>query len=160
MQVFNLQGSQWNQGSSGRFCVNVGVYFAQLEGTVKRFKRTTEHEKLQPYHCHFYLRLHDVVPSKREPWWPAQLTPGQDAWFEVGPEHELLALGDSLCRVVESYLLPWFAERASVEALALGLAPTDIEQRAVALALLGRKEEARQHAASSRDAALKAWLED
>jgi hypothetical protein len=55
-------------------------------------------------------------------------------------------------------LLPWFAERASIEALALGLEPTNDVQRVVALALLGRKEEAAKHAAKSEDGELHAWL--
>lgn len=158
VQVFNLQGSKWNQGNGGEFCINVGVYFAPLKGTHSRFKAWTTLDKLQPHHCHFNLRIHELVPKKREAWWPDDLTPGRDSWFKVGPKLDLLALGDSLSRVVETYLLPWFGDRASIEALALGLNPTNDLQRAVALSLLGRKDEARELAAKSTDAELQAWL--
>jgi hypothetical protein len=159
LQVFNLQGSKWNQGSGGEFCINVGVYFAPLRGTLKQFKPWGEVEELEPHECHYNLRIHELVPKKREAWWPNDLTPGRDSWFHVGPKLDLLGLGDSLCRVVETYLLPWFADRASIESLALGLSPTTDVQRAVALALVGRREEALEHAAKSpKHVELHAWL--
>lgn len=161
LQVFNLQGSKWNQGSEGEFCINVGVYFAPLNGTLKRLQPWGAVEALQPHDCHFNLRIHELVPKKRAPWWPGELIPGRDSWFKVGPKLDLLGLGDSLCRVVETHLLPWFAERASIEALALGTPPATDVHRAVALALLGRRDEARQHAAatSPKHVELQAWLE-
>lgn len=161
VQVFNLQGSKWNMGNEGEFCINVGVCFVQLDGTLTRLKPSSPLDKLQPHHCHFNLRIHELVPKKKESWWPAELTPGRDSWFKVGPKVGLLALGDSLCQVVESYLLPWFAERASIESLALGVPPATDVHRAVALALLGRKDEARQHAAatSPKHVELQKWLE-
>lgn len=160
VNVFNLQGSKWNLGGEGKFCINVGVFFAQLEGTLPRFNTRVAFDKLFPHNCHLGARIHEVVPRSREPWWPEELKPGQDSWFEVGAKVDVLALGDSLCRVVESDLLPWFGERSSIEALALGLAPTDDVQRAVALALLGRRSEALAHASSTEgdDHELLKWL--
>lgn len=162
-QCFNLQGSQGNLGSEGRFCVNLGVWFPELSAVLRQLKRwqpTLAPDKLGPHHCHIYLRLDSVVPPAREDWWPAELVPGRDSWFHVGPGRDLRALADSLARVFETSVLPWFSERASLEAVALGLPPTTAEQRAIALGVLGKPTEAREVYASGKreQPDLEAWL--
>ena len=155
-QCFNLQGSQGNFGATGRFCVNLGVWFPPLSRALKQMKRWDagdDPEKLSPHQCNFNLRIDDLVPKKREEWWPKELVPQRDSWFEVGPEHDLEGLTESLARVFESYVIPWFAERGSIEAVALGLTPTNDEQRVIALKLMGNGQEANALFASQKNQA-------
>ena len=162
-QSFNLQGSQGNFGSTGRFCINLGVWFEPLADAMKqmgRWQTSKAPETLAPHEGHLNLRVHKIVPAVREAWWPAELVPDRDSWFPVGPEHELVPLADAVVRVVETYVLPWFAARGSIEAVALGLSPAGEDDRAIALGALSRGAEARAFYAtcSKRKPDVEAWL--
>ncbi len=66
VRLVNLQSSQWNSGSDGRFTVNLGVYhrdLAALHDTIPVFESPLVHQ------CIVQRRLGFLMPCNRDFWW-------------------------------------------------------------------------------------------
>lgn len=119
LQVVNLQGNKWNEGSTGSVCMNLGVQFVEQ---ARRYAAEPGQEWFAPYvgkpdeaACQVRERIDAVLPEAREAWWPDGLVRGRDHWFEIKAKTDLDALGDTLARLAVLYALPWL-ERAAVKA--------------------------------------------
>lgn len=66
VQVVNVQASSWNEGSSGRFTVNLGVYFSVLAdlGGIGRLT-----EKPLESDCLVRCRIGHLLPGGNDRWW-------------------------------------------------------------------------------------------
>jgi hypothetical protein len=98
-KVTNLQGSWTNQGSEGRFTINLGVYFpeaARLHGLFPVTQQPLES------HCVVHARIGSLMPVHRDFWW--KVTDGSsltDLSLEVG-------------EAWERYGKPWLDEHTDV----------------------------------------------
>jgi hypothetical protein len=66
VQIMNVQASSWNEGSSGRFTVNFGVYFwvlADLGGIGRLTDKPIEPD------CLVRCRIGHLLPDKNDRWW-------------------------------------------------------------------------------------------
>jgi hypothetical protein len=92
LRVTNLQGSSWNSGDSGRFTINLGVYFAaaaNLHGVFPVTDRPTEPD------CLVRQRIGPLMPQ------------GLDHWWEVGTTTDLELLGRQVAACWTTYGRPW-----------------------------------------------------
>jgi predicted Zn-dependent protease len=74
VQVVNIQGSRTNSGDSGRFTMNLGVYFpsvARLAGT--------ETESPLEYECTLRARIGRLMPTSYDHWWELDAAADIDA---------------------------------------------------------------------------------
>jgi Domain of unknown function (DUF4304) len=175
LQVVNLQGFKWNEGSNGKFCINLGVQFPALtELMATRPGSEWLHDgagKPDEPSCNLRTRIDGALPEQREAWWPEGLQRGHDHWFEIGPGTDLEVLGTKIARLVVEYGLALLEENSNPARLLTESYPgwwfsPGPLWRIAAGVLLGRHEEAkalreasRQQLAEMRDAAnADAWL--
>ncbi|MFT3839790.1 MAG: DUF4304 domain-containing protein [Myxococcaceae bacterium] len=166
VQAINLQGSSGNLGSSGKFCVEIGVYFpaiAQLTASL-RWHAMPALEKAAAYDGHIRLRVNHLLPEQRESWWLPYMDRRRDLWFDVSSEHDLGDLREVLARMLREYVVPWLRLRATPEAMIIDKAG-DLPERVAALISLGNADAARVlYAAEKKDIkhdaeAIERWFE-
>lgn len=173
LHVVNIQGSKWNEGSSGSFCINLGVQFPALHELIamrpgKEWMREWIGRPDEAA-CTLRARVDDVLPSDRQEWWPQGLRCGCDHWFKIDDRTDLDALGDDVTRLVLEYALPWIEREGDLTALFEGNTSSSVSTtwQVAAGILLGRSAEAAKLYLASRDAVgqrerlaeVEAWLE-
>ncbi|GHA68418.1 DUF4304 domain-containing protein [Cognatilysobacter bugurensis] len=116
LQVVNLQGGKWNEGSAGEVCLNLGTQFVER---MRRAAAQPGNEWMAGYvgvpddaACQVRTRIGGTLPTTREAWWPDTLGPAQDTWLQIDMRTDLDELGALIARLVTEYGLPWL-ERAS-----------------------------------------------
>jgi hypothetical protein len=175
LQVVNLQGYKWNEGSRGSFCVNLGVQFPALH---ELLAARPGHDWMRPWigradeaACTLRARIDEVLPDRRDAAWPPGLARGEDHWFGIGEDTDLAALGTLVAALVVEHALPWLDEAGDLAACFEGrtgrhrLAPPP-SWRVAAGVLLGRTDEAAALYRTLREAiaerepvdAVEAWL--
>ena len=93
VQIVNLQASSWNAPTSGRFTVNLAVYFpaeAELADSVTAGRSAPTHS-----HCIVQERIGLLMPE------------GADHWWEVGCDEDEVEAGGEAAAAVARYGLPW-----------------------------------------------------
>jgi hypothetical protein len=93
--VVNVQASQWNEQSKGKFTLNVGVYFPALAEQLAIYPVT---DKPTENECHF--RNRPVMLS----------TGGLDTWWSVGPtdsDAKLASTALEVRAIFQKYGEPW-----------------------------------------------------
>jgi hypothetical protein len=100
VRLVNIQSSQWNTGSEGKFCVNLGIYHRDLAA------------------------LHDVCPAVESPlvqdclvqrrlgW---LMTAGEDYWWSINQRTDLVALGSEAACAWAEYGKPWLDTNSTLE---------------------------------------------
>lgn len=122
VQLIGLQGDKWNEGSGGKFTVNLGVCFPALLDLQKRLpglEWISQHAN--PYDIAFGPggfegRLGDALTGERLPEWPDALKARADFWAEIDPGTNLLALAESLHAAIRDLALPWLTRRSTLAA--------------------------------------------
>jgi hypothetical protein len=148
-EVIDLQGDKWNEGSTGKFCINIGVQFPvllQVTGELldEPWRMAIAPEPDTAASC-IRGRLDAALPAQREPWWTSEMAAGRDIWFKIGTSTDLAALSAVLIQCANAYVVPWLEKGASFEGM-FNSADRMGEHflfRLIADALRGRKEEAR-----------------
>jgi len=131
LQVVNLQGGKWNEGSTGEVCLNFGVQFVEaLRRTAARPGNDwmADHVGVpDEAACHLRTRIDGTLPDARGAWWPESLGPRQDTWFRIDMRTDLDELGALLARLVTAYGLTWLerATRGGVASSVPGIAALD-----------------------------------
>jgi hypothetical protein len=101
VRVVNAQGSAWNSTDSGRFTLNLGLYFPTLAPLVA-WGRTSE-RPTEP-DCQVRMRIGHLLPA------------GLDQWWEVTPDTDLAALATEVRGAWDGYAAPWFELYDDLEA--------------------------------------------
>lgn len=147
--VMDLQGNKWNEGSVGKFCINIGVQFpalirlfAELSGQAWRVELADEPDTASSCPS---VRLDDALPAQREQWWPAEMDASHDIWFEIKADTDLTVLAAALRRAALEYLLPWFERNSSFDTIFATHSREMLVHcfRIICGVLAGRKEEVR-----------------
>lgn len=154
-EVIDLQGNKWNEGSTGTFCVNIGVQFPALlrklddmDGAPWLSERADVPDTAL---ATIRGRLHDVLPPAREPWWTKEMGP-HDIWFEVKGTTGLGALSEVLNKSALMYIHPWLARHASLEAVVNMRQPMSSSSVEIAACLLlGRPADAQALLLAAKD---------
>lgn len=170
-QVLDLQGDKWNEGSEGKFCMNIGVQFPELIRIVAELLgeewRLAYVSKPDTAATAIRGRLQTVLPAQRESWWTAEMDSGRDIWFNITAKTDLLALSTAVTKAAQDYVVPWQDRNGSFD----GLATSDqfgehFLLQIVANVLRGRADAARamfltlavQRLPESALARVKAWM--
>ena len=100
VRVVSVQGSQWNSEESGRFTVNLGVYFPQLVTLIGGEPVRSPRE----YDCPVRARI-------------AELRAGRDDWWELGEATDLDELSSNVLRAYVEHARPWLDSNADPRSL-------------------------------------------
>jgi hypothetical protein len=93
LEIINVQSSQWNNASSGRFTLNVGVHFA----AVARMLLGTDPMPAIPkeYYCLIRRRVGMLLPRENDHWWV------------VTTDTDAESLAAELSSAWRDYISPW-----------------------------------------------------
>lgn len=92
IEVINVQASQWNSGQSGRFTLNIGVYYPEIAKLAEAPSITGLPKE---YNCTLHERIGFLTSEQRDIWW------------EVDSHSELSIVGADVANKVRQYCLPW-----------------------------------------------------
>ena len=130
LQVINIQSSNWNISTSGRFTINIGVHFA----TVAQMLGGTDPMPSPPkeYYCLLRRRVGQLIRD------------GRDHWWKVTPESDIDALAAELNLVWENHISLWLEKTKTVAGAAPELEEGLVSPMAAAAArlVLGEREKA------------------
>jgi hypothetical protein len=109
LQVINVQSSQWNNASSGKFTLNVGIHFS----SVAKMLHGSDPMPAAPKECFCLMRrrVGELLPE------------GTDRWWAVGPETDVEAISNELTAACRDYVFPWLAKVRTIAGAA-----TEMEQ--------------------------------
>ena len=100
--LIELQGNKWNEGCRGRFCINLGVGYGEID------------RRLELLPCLSYLKnLKPCIGSTPHHERLGHLWKNTDHWWELGPETDIEALIEELHRLLLDLGLPWLKSRNS-----------------------------------------------
>jgi len=126
IQVVNVQSSKWNQGSEGKFTINLGVFFSTIARLVD-----PERVPVSPkeYECTVRARIGKALGS------------AQDLWWEVDSSTQTQVLGAQVSDLLMSAGLAWLDRNSQLDAALEELRHQPVPL-AAALISLGRTGEA------------------
>ncbi len=133
IDVINVQGSKWNQGRTGEFTINVGIYFPQI---AELYDPYLPEGLPQEYHCTIRRRLGQLMGKRIDKWWKLGRFTKEDK------------LSVQLAGLIREFALPWMEEMSDLE----NVKPDVPRFIAAAVAYhQGRMDEARQYVIESYD---------
>jgi len=91
LDASNIQKSQWNTDSDISFCINLGIYWPEVE---KRFSGNEIATFPKPYDCTVSTRL-------------GQLSHGHDMWWEITPQTDIEILAHTVLDALAKYGMEW-----------------------------------------------------
>jgi hypothetical protein len=91
-RVINVQGSKWNEGSNGRFTLNLGVHFPQVRAVIGHPPLTKPPKE---WDCELRARIGNIRPDK------------QDYWWQFDQRSDLQAIADDVVDTWRTYGQPW-----------------------------------------------------
>lgn len=94
VEVIEIRGDKYNEGSKGEFTVLLGLYLPQIAAMLDE----PHLEKPQEYQCHFQQSIGFLLPDGRE-----------DFFWQLSPQSDDPRLAAELRQMVLEYALPWFA---------------------------------------------------
>ena len=129
--VVNVQASQWNEGLEGKFTINLGAYYQDIEDICDSHEIKGGPKE---YDCTVRSRIGQTMPGNFDRWWAIDASSNLD---DIGKE-----VGDSL----KVYGLPWLERVASKKSLRPELESRREYLRAAGLSLLeGNLESAKEY---------------
>jgi hypothetical protein len=100
VRLVNIQSSQWNMGSEGRFCVNLGVYHRDL-AALHDACPVVESPLVQD--CVVQKRLGFLMPVSKDFWW------------SINDKTDLATLGSEVASAWEKFGKPWLDTNSTLE---------------------------------------------
>ena len=97
IDVVTVQRSQWNDSTSARFTINLGLYWKHIQGLVGRTVPLP-----REYDCTVQTRLGGLLPERTDLWWEVS-----------GPD--LSAVAQDVIEKLLQYGLPWLENGHTVE---------------------------------------------
>jgi hypothetical protein len=97
IDVITVQRSQWNDPTSGRFTVNLGLYWKHIQALVDRAVPLP-----REYNCTVQTRIGGLLPERTDLWWEVS---GAD----------LSAVAHDVSEKLRRYGLPWLEDGHTVE---------------------------------------------
>jgi len=133
LQVINVQSSQWNNVSSAKFTLNIGVHFARVAGMLYGTDPMPSPPK--EVFCLLRTRVGMIMPA------------GTDHWWIVTPDTNVDAVSTELSSAWSDCISPWLEKNKTI----LGVGP-ELEKAllvhplaaAAARLVLGDREKAAQ----------------
>ncbi len=111
--VFEFQRDKYNQGASGQFTVNLGLYHPRWAEAVVAIPRMSYmgDVKTKPaeQNCYLRERLDELYPV------PDELRARNDTWWAVSARQSVDDLGASVVNAIDEYALPWFESYDGLE---------------------------------------------
>lgn len=107
LQVINVQSSQWNNASSGKFTLNIGVHFAVLAKMLHGKDPMPAVPK--EYYCLIRRRVGTLLPA------------GNDHWWVVIPETDAEAVAAEVESAWKDYVSPWLEKMRTIAGAAVDL---------------------------------------
>jgi hypothetical protein len=126
-QLVNVQASQSNIGNTGKFTLNLGIYFPTVE---KLVKGTELGQPPKEYDCTLRQRIGQLMPEH-----------GGDKWWSIDNHSDLKTISGEISAAWVSFGRPWI-ERYSQLGEAATLEWPQLEHRVAMLILLNQREEA------------------
>ena len=127
--VVNVQADKWNQGSSGRFTINLGVYFPELAQLMETLPLSGVYPK--EHECNVQERLGSLMHD------------GRDVWWEIDAGTDVAKLAGEVGNAWAAFGKPWLEQVSTLEgAHAQLLNQYSYYQAAASALLLGRRDEA------------------
>ena len=125
-QIVNVQASQGNMGSDGRFTINLGVYSTAIAASAgqKPLER-----KPKEYESTVRERL-------------GMLADGTDRWWSVSADSDLGAISADTVRKMELFGLPWLSNHTENRQIAASLRDKPSFLSACSAWVTGSREEA------------------
>jgi hypothetical protein len=126
IRVIQVQASRDNHGGTGKFTINIGVYFAEIRALLSGRPHVPEPTD------------QDVAVGVRVPY----LIHGQDRWWSISDNTDLAVLATEVARAHVSLARPWLAQRSTLEGF-LEAPDRGFLHRAAAAMALGDRDRAR-----------------
>ncbi len=126
VQVVNVQASMSNFADTGRFTLNLGVFFPEVAAFIDPERVP---QKPKEYQCTISARIGQAMGAPTDFWW------------SIGPNTIDSELGDEVAKTFITYGFPWLERNSSLASLpdALG---RNVIVRAACFAVLGRLQDA------------------
>jgi hypothetical protein len=99
VEVINVQASQWNEGSEGKFTINVGVYYPEI---AKILEAPPVSGAPKEYDCTVRERIGLLAPEKKDQWW------------HIDGSVNDLEISEDIANQVENICLPWLSEMSDL----------------------------------------------
>ena len=126
--VVNIQASRWNEGASGSFTMNLGVYFPEVADLASAPPAPSVPKE---YHCTVRSRIGHLMPA------------GTDLWWDVSGETDEEALAKEVAEAWEEFGKAWLESVASYSGATAELVSKRAFFMAAALSLaMGERAEA------------------
>lgn len=97
IDVITIQKSQWNDSTSARFTINLGLYWKQVQALVDRAVPLP-----REYDCTVQTRIGGLLPERTDLWW------------EVA-DSEVSVVARDVTEKLEQYGLPWLENGHTIE---------------------------------------------
>ncbi|HEY2121935.1 MAG TPA: DUF4304 domain-containing protein [Candidatus Acidoferrum sp.] len=107
LQLINVQSSQWNMSSQGRFTLNIGVHFSSVAKMLMGADRMPAVPK--HYYCLRRKRVGQLLPDKADRWWT------------VAPQTNASDVAAELSSAMNDYVLPWLTKVETISGVAMEL---------------------------------------
>jgi hypothetical protein len=91
-RVINVQGSQGNAGSRGRFTLNLGIHFPQVRAVMGHPPLPNPPKE---WDCELRARIGTLLPG------------GQDHWWQFDEHTDVQAIADNVVQAWREYGQPW-----------------------------------------------------
>ncbi len=118
--VINVQASRYNDESSAKFTVNVGVYYPTIADVSDALPVTGAPKE---YDCTIHARIGALQEDRRDFWWT------------IEPSSDDAAIAKDLAQDVRDYCLPWLARMGDLDAVKDAMASKNRSSIAAAIAL-------------------------
>ena len=102
-RIVNVQASQSNIGDTGKFTINLGIFYPEFARLVG--KRIGGEIPAEP-ECTIRRRIGEIMPG------------GQDLWWNIGPEISVEATQRDVRLALTDFGIPWLSQAWDVNMLA------------------------------------------
>lgn len=135
IRVVNVQASQWNFGVTGRFTVNLGVYFRPVEALLASRPLPGLPKE---YQCTLRARIGSLMPDDVD-------------WWEITTSTDIDDLAQTVAAACTTFALPWLVTFSDPTAAQARLNEMGWHQHAAAFALwAGHHDQAKEFVLRSR----------
>ena len=149
IDVINVQADKWNEGNTGQFTINVGVYYPEIADITEALPVKG---MVREYDCTIRDRIGMLSKKYKDEWWSIKAPTDEEA------------LARDVADKVQSICVPWLTRMSDLETVKVSLANNQGAFVAAGIALhQGNREEAMAYLEQSFEqqplaiAGAKAW---